>query len=543
MNDRYAETNSSTSTRLGEYIEIMEETEPFVSRPGNMVNVNRQAQPPDEERESDNGSSRQSSAEAVYREPPPISMTRAYITVVILFAINLLNYMDRYTIAANLPEIQEFFKLDKSNVNSESGLLQTVFIVGYMVTSPVFGYLGDRYSRKMILIFGICVWSGSTLAGSFVPSDKYSLFLFMRAVVGVGEASYTTVASTIIADLFTGNRRTQMLMLFYFAIPVGSGLGYIAGSGIADLFGMWQAAFRVTPFLGVVSVIAVILCIREPRRGQAESNNRNFWNTSYLDDLKALKRNRSWMWSSLGFVSVAWVVGALSLWAPNAIKYAYKIQGKDTKNVDFLFGGITCISGFVGVIIGTVGAQWYRKYNPRADPLVCAIGLIVGAPFLYLGLMLAPILDYAAWGLILIAEILLFLNWALVPDILLYVVLPTRRATASALQMLMGHALGDALSPWIIGAISDGIRHHMDLSEDYNNFYSLQYALYITTFITVLGGGAFLANALFIEQDKLRIVKIVTGDTVTGIDKSTNGSLIVPVDVPVEDNQYESDSD
>ena len=68
-----------------------------------------------------------------------------------------------------------------------------------------------------------------TLLGSFVPSEYFWLFVFLRGLVGVGEASYSTVAPTIIADLFSNQWRTNMLTVFYFAIPVGSGLGYIVG--------------------------------------------------------------------------------------------------------------------------------------------------------------------------------------------------------------------------------------------------------------------------------------------------------------------------
>ena len=68
-----------------------------------------------------------------------------------------------------------------------------------------------------------------TLLGSFVPSEHFWVFVFMRGLVGVGEASYSTIAPTIIADLFSDQLRTNMLTIFYFAIPVGSGLGYIVG--------------------------------------------------------------------------------------------------------------------------------------------------------------------------------------------------------------------------------------------------------------------------------------------------------------------------
>lgn len=118
-----------------------------------------------------------------------------------------------------LTELQEEFNID----NSKAGLLQTAFILSYMLFAPVFGYLGDRYSRKLIMGFGITLWSATTLLGSFMPS--YNLFILFRALVGVGEASYSTIAPTIISDLFVKNARSKFLALFYFAIPVGSGLG------------------------------------------------------------------------------------------------------------------------------------------------------------------------------------------------------------------------------------------------------------------------------------------------------------------------------
>lgn len=87
---------------------------------------------------------------------------------------------------ANLEEIQKSFKI--TNDNSAAGLIQTVFIIGYMITSPIFGFLGDRYSRKVIIAFGITAWSGLTLAGSFVPDDV-STFKFIFNFVCVSYLS------------------------------------------------------------------------------------------------------------------------------------------------------------------------------------------------------------------------------------------------------------------------------------------------------------------------------------------------------------------
>ncbi len=69
-----------------------------------------------------------------------------------------------------LVQIQEFFSIS----NATAGLLQTVFVISYMVAAPLFGYLGDRYNRKLIMFFGILFWSGSTLAASFIYDKNVS---------------------------------------------------------------------------------------------------------------------------------------------------------------------------------------------------------------------------------------------------------------------------------------------------------------------------------------------------------------------------------
>ena len=117
---------------------------------------------------------------------------RQWATVAILTFVNLINYMDRFTIAGILQEIKEEYQIS----NAQAGALQTAFIVTYMLLAPLFGYLGDRYSRKLLMTIGVLTWSIATLLASFMPN--YGGFLAMRAFIGVGEASYSTIAPTII---------------------------------------------------------------------------------------------------------------------------------------------------------------------------------------------------------------------------------------------------------------------------------------------------------------------------------------------------------
>ncbi|GAB1602518.1 hypothetical protein Ahia01_000531100 [Argonauta hians] len=440
-----------------------------------------------------------------------IGPKRAYFTVGILFAINLLNYMDRYTIAGVLHSVQDYYGIS----NTSLGLLQTAFIVSYMVFSPIFGYLGDRYCRKYIMSCGIFFWSCLTLAGSFVGSQWFGLFLLLRALVGIGEATYSTIAPTIIADLFVKDMRSRMLMVFYFAIPVGSGLGYIVGSNVAAAAGSWQYALRVTPPLGVVCTLLILFILVEPERGSSEGGT-HLHNTSYITDVKSLLRNKSFMFSTLGFTCVAFVTGALALWAPYFMADAIRLLdgSANTADVSLKFGIITCAAGFLGVALGSVCAQYYRKVNPRADPLICASGMLLCAPFMFLALVVVQYSITASWVLIFIGETLLCVNWAIVADILLYVVIPTRRSLAESFQIIFSHMFGDAGSPYLVGMISDQLANTYPayMRESYFlQFITLRAAFYITCFVSVLGGGAFFATALFVEHDKDRVDKLIKG--------------------------------
>uniref|UniRef100_A0A8C2DUR3 Protein spinster homolog 1 n=1 Tax=Cyprinus carpio TaxID=7962 RepID=A0A8C2DUR3_CYPCA len=379
--------------------------------------------------------------------------------------------MDRFTVAGVLPDIEQFFSIS----DGKSGLLQTVFICSYMILAPLFGYLGDRYNRKYIMCVGIFFWSLVTLASSFIGKEHFWALLLTRGLVGVGEASYSTIAPTIIADLFVKEMRTNMLSIFYFAIPVGSGLGYIVGSKVNDVAGDWHWALRV--------------CLQHQ--------------TSHCLSVSG----PSFVLSTFGFTTVAFVTGSLALWAPAFLFRAGVFTGEKQPclkapcdNSDsVLFGIITVVTGILGVTSGVQVSKKLRTRTPRADPLVCAAGLLLAAPFLYLSIMFAQASTVATYVFIFLGETFLSMNWAVVADILLYVVIPTRRSTAEAFQIVLSHLLGDAVSPYLIGVVSDSIKK----SDSYMwDFRSLQMSLLLCSFVAVVGGAFFLATALFIEKDR-----------------------------------------
>nr|KAI8753658.1 protein spinster-like protein 1 [Biomphalaria glabrata] len=466
-----------------------------------------------------------------------VSKKRACLTVFILLLVNLLNYMDRFTVAGVLIDVKHYYH---DLGNSDAGIIQTAFICTYMVFSPIFGYLGDRYTRKYLMVFGILMWSVFTLASSFIPGDYFWAFVLLRALVGIGEASYSTIAPTIIADLFSKHQRTYALMVFYFAIPVGSGLGYIVGSIVAKWLGEWQWALRVTPLLGVICVILIIVVAVEPQRGMSENSQVHVSNSGLCTDIKDLIANKSFMLSSAGFTCVAFVTGALAFLAPSFMYYSTKFlsQMESESSISTTFGGITVLAGFIGVGMGAWLSRTYKRVNPRADPLVCAGGLLTCVPFLFFALFVSKYNTAATWVLIFFGETLLCLNWAITADILLYVVIPTRRSLAESGQILMSHLFGDAISPYIIGLIADSLAdNHSNSKLPSVQFVSMQTALYLTTFVCVVGGAFYLATAIYVEQDKKKAEKISHGNLEDSDDDAvfTDGSdvnYLADEDVP-----------
>nr|XP_020738495.1 protein spinster homolog 2 isoform X1 [Odocoileus virginianus texanus] len=410
--------------------------------------------------------------------------------------------------AGVLLDIQQHFGVKDRG----AGLLQSVFICSFMVAAPIFGYLGDRFNRKVILSCGIFFWSAVTFSSSFIPQQHFWLLVLSRGLVGIGEASYSTIAPTIIGDLFTKNTRTLMLSVFYFAIPLGSGLGYITGSSVKQAAGDWHWALRVSPILGMITGTLILVLVPATKRGHADQLGGQLKaRTSWLRDMKALIRNRSYVFSSLATSAVSFATGALGMWIPLYLHRAQVVQktaetcssppcgAKDS----LIFGAITCFTGFLGVVTGAGATRWCRLRTQRADPLVCAVGMLGSAIFICLIFVAAKSSIVGAYICIFVGETLLFSNWAITADILMYVVIPTRRATAVALQSFTSHLLGDAGSPYLIGFISDLIRQSTKDSPLWE-FLSLGYALMLCPFVVVLGGMFFLATALFFLSDRAK---------------------------------------
>ncbi|XP_072814293.1 protein spinster homolog 3-like isoform X2 [Vicugna pacos] len=345
------------------------------------------------------------------------------------------------------------------------------------------------------------------------PPPQYSwLFFLSRGLVGIGTASSSIIAPTILCDLFVRDQRTQVLTIFYIFIAVGSGLGYVLGSAVTELTGNWRWALRVMSPLEVLALILLIVLVPNPPRGAAEKQGVMAVGgpkSSWYEDVRYLGRNWSFVCSNFGLTAVAFVTGALGFWAPKFLFEARMVHGLQfpcflgpCNSLDSLIlGALTVVTGIIGVILGAEASRRYKKVNPRAEPLICAVSLFAAAVSFYLAFVLAPATLQASYAFLALGELLLSCSCAVVADILLSVVVPRCWGTAGALQITVSHILGDAGSPYLTGLISSALRDEGPDSH-LQHFLSLRRSFLCLVFVIILGGGCFWLTTLHLERDQ-----------------------------------------
>ena len=183
-----------------------------------------------------------------------VTQTKLYpwTALALLTALNLLNYIDRSVLFAVQPLVQSEFHL----TNAQVGYLTSAFLGFYMIAAPFTGPLADRYSRKKIIVLGAVFWSALTLLTAV--THTYWELLVRHTLVGVGEATFVTIAPTFVADLFPGEQTRTHLRVFYLAIPVGTAAGYLLGGKLGPHFG-WRFPFYIAAFPGFLLALLYLV--------------------------------------------------------------------------------------------------------------------------------------------------------------------------------------------------------------------------------------------------------------------------------------------
>jgi MFS family permease len=485
---------------------------------------------------------------------PDQAVPGARSALALLLGINLFNYIDRQVLSAVLPRLQldgTIIHPNDPDAQFKLGLLTSAFMVSYMLFSPLFGWMdGKRMRRWVILGIGVTVWS---LASGFSGlATGYAMLLATRCLVGIGEAAYGPVASAMLADAYPVRQRGAVMAAFNMAIPIGSALGFAIGGLIANMTGDWRPAFWFT-FSGL---LLGVLCFSKkelPRPAPVTDGPA----PSYWQVLKTLTRIRSFVLCCAGMTAITFVLGGVAAWVPtyffqrearfevnaatlqklgetlpaevvaklqpladgtvrtypemkkavadtlgdDAKQYAEKVfvasatdASPDPGTLSITFGGILLLGGLAATATGAWLGELLRRRGVRgAYFLVIGGGAVFAAPC-FLGILYTSL--PLSWVFAFLCIFGLFLHTGPAFTTLANVTNSDIRATAFAINILVIHALGDMISPTLIGFVADRS--------------SLQFAFLLTTTMIVLGAVLWLWGAKYLDEDTQRAETGVT---------------------------------
>jgi len=437
----------------------------------------------------------------------------------VLVLVYVFNFVDR-----QIPAIlAERIKGDLGASDAQLGYLYgTAFAVFYALFGIPLGRLADVWDRRKLIAIGLGFWSLMTAVSGF--ASTFTQLAVARVGVGIGEASATPAAFSLISDYFPRQRRASALAIYSSGIYIGIGLGLFIGGVVAQNWG-WRAAFFVVGPPGLL-LAAWVATLREPRRGESEGlaspAHPQPWR-AFLTELAAvlppftffhlLRLGASpgalvsnlagaataaalaWLlsaalgtpaqwWSlvvgvyaalswaqsivlrdrpaavlifgtrslrlaTLGFACVSFSGYGLSFWlAP----FFARVHGLPLDRVGLLVGGSAAIGGWLGVMLGGLLADRWRRTSATGRLRVGLLNAIVPIPLALATLWVPDTRLALALSLPLNVAAALWLGpgASTVQDL----VLPRMRALASAAYLLAITLISLALGPYLIGRIS-----------------------------------------------------------------------------------------
>ncbi len=402
----------------------------------------------------------------------------ARAALAVLTSLNLLNYVDRYLASGMLPKIAADLHLK----DADSGLLFTVLILTYASVSPLAGWLGDRRARLPIAAVGVLVWSVATFGSGLAPS--LAVFLFMRALVGVGEASYAVVTPPVLSDYYPPRDRPRALSMFYAAIPLGSAVGFALGGVLGQHLG-WRPAFFIAGGPGAL-LAASLFFLKDPPRGAHDAAPApSDAKLSTAEGLAVMFSRPSFIYNNAAQAIYTFTLGGLAVFMPTFLQRERHLPLDRT---GLFFGGILCLAGFLGTLVG--GRLNERLASRTAAFDLSGYGLIASLPFTAFAILSPQPAIF--WPSIGITLFLIFLSIGPLNAAIANVLPANVRSQGFAVNVLAIHLLGDAISPYFIGLGSD----HMG---------GLKWPMFGAGSLLVLAGLVLLAGRRALERDLVTV--------------------------------------
>ncbi len=379
------------------------------------------------------------------------SKTQALMAFIVLLTINILNYTDRSVLSA----IQTHIKADFGLSDTQLGLLNSSFLFIYGLATLPLGIWADKGIRKNIITICVGIWSVATALGG-VTRNFIQLFI-TRAFLGIGEAGYAPASLSLIGDYFPKERRGRMLSIWSTGNLFGTAIGLALGGPIADKLG-WRWAFYIVGIPGLLAAFFIWRAI-EPQRGAFDTEESGEDEVSmahgslgkdFFSVVRKLIKIPTY-WVLVGaFICSFFIIGAALAWFTTYLIRTFELSATQAS----LFSAGTLAGGsLVGTLLGGWLGDTLQRRFPQGRMTTAALAFLLGAPLCWLGLSLHQLMAFIA--VFVVAIMCLSMCLGPIQAIIQDITTPDIRSTAIGLALLLGHLLGDASSPYIIGRISD----------------------------------------------------------------------------------------
>lgn len=390
--------------------------------------------------------------------------------LLVLSLINFFNYLDRQVIFPLFSHIKFEFNL----TDYQLGLLGTVFVFVFSLSTIPMGFLADRYARRTVIACGVLFWSIATFFSGL--ATNFRTLLQARSLVGVGEASYNPAASAMMADNFHHSDRARVQGIFYIGAFLGGIIGTIIGGLIVHYTNNWRYAFYVVALPGfILALLSLTIKDKKVARPQTKFT------------LKPFLSNKPYLLIIVSGIFSSFAAGSYLSWG---VEYVHRYTNYNLRDSSIYLGVAMIFAGTVGISIGSYLADKCQAKHKDGRSMLVAFSLILSAPFLLLGFNTA----YTGVGFFVFFSIgITLMSFYLGPAsaVIHDVTEPRLRATAFAIYLFATHILGDTLSPAITGLLSD--------------MFNLKVAMMYVTVAVILSGLAFLATAHYIKRDNIKL--------------------------------------
>jgi len=381
----------------------------------------------------------------------------AWLAVVMLVPVALLNYLDRQMLATMKASMMSDIPDIASRENW--GFVLGSFKWVYAFLSPVGGYIADRYSRRKVIVVSLFVWSAVTWATGHVTT--FHELVATRALMGISEAFYIPAALALITDFHRGSTRSRAVGIHQMGIYAGLILGGYAGH-VADHPDLgWRFAFEFCGVIGVLYSVPLWLVLRDPT-GPGDGPVRH--PSSPRESVRELAGNRDFLLMVLYFTLPAMAGWVVKDWMPDILHERFNL----TQGSAGVYAVLPVqIASLVGVGLGGWMADAWMRRTDRGRINVSAIGMILFLPALF-GVGFSETLALAVGFLILYGIGWGFFDCNNMP-ILSQIVRPERRATAYGFMNLVSISFG-GFADWGFGALRD---RHVSLAVIFGIFAAL----------------------------------------------------------------------